>query len=120
MLRVALNDDESRWRWFHYGRPEFSVELFCPTTSEMNRVAARFRVLNDDRDLKGLAKYIGENWFRDFRGIVDQNDDPLPNTIENRVALLDQVPGLMAWVQGRIADFSAWLDEGNGGSGSVS
>ena len=120
MLRVSLDDDNARWKWFEYPRPAFSLELYSPTASDLTRVSARFGLTTDKPDTLGFASYIAEKWFRDFKGITDQNDKPLDNTPEIRKQLLDKVPGLLAWAQGRIADFGAWLDEGNGGSGSAS
>jgi hypothetical protein len=119
MLRVSLDDDNARWKWFEYPRPEFSLELYSPTASELSRASARFGLTTDKADTLGFSAYIAEKWFRDFKGIVDQDGKPIPNTPEIRKQLLDKVPGLLAWANGRIADFSAWLDEGNADSGSA-
>lgn len=120
MLRVSLDDDNSRWKWFDFPRPAFSLELYSPTASELSRTAARFGLTSEKPDLSGFSAHLATHWFRDFKGIVDQDDQPLQNTVEIRKALLEKVPGLLAWAQGRIADFAAWLDEGNGDSGSAS
>lgn len=119
MLRVSLDDDTARWKWFAYPDRGFSLELYSPKASELARAASRYGLTTDKVDLAGFSKFIAEHWFRDFKGIVDQHDQPLQNTAEIRGKLLENVPGLLAWAQGRIADFTSWLDEGNGDSGSA-
>lgn len=118
MVRVSLDNEKSRWRWFKYSSAE--VELFCPTAQELSRVLAQFGLAKSDADHAGFSAFLAERWFRAFRGIVDtESGKPIENTKENRVKLLDQVPGLGQWVQSRLVDFAAWLDEGNADSGSA-
>lgn len=120
-MRVAIGSKETRWRWFTNETLGFSVELYGPTTTEFHTAMAKYGIGGSRPDLTSCIRFIADNWWRDFKDIEQASSgEPIPNTPQNRVALLEEVPVLWAYINNKIADFSSWVDEGNGGSGSDS
>jgi hypothetical protein len=100
------------WRWFKFPGTDFEVELRLVTRTEL---VASTKGARDD----GYPKYVVEHWFRDFKNAKDVNGVDIPNTPDNRLALLDDLD-LWRWMQDKFQSASEWREEGNGGSDSGS
>lgn len=115
MIQIDMQNPEARWRWFRYERDgkSFEVELFGRTISEAEAASRKH-----GDNVRALQRHVADHWFRDFRGINGADGQPLPNTTETRVALMD-VPAVGTFIALKLADAGAWLDEGNAGSGTA-
>jgi hypothetical protein len=117
MAYVLRKDEDARWRWFKVvldgTDTGAEVELKLPTLPEIQAV---FEMAGDN--IGKTNDYAAEHWFRDFRGVVDPDGQPVEPTLENRRALLNE-PDIGIWLRTKINDFRTWREEGKADSASA-
>lgn len=111
-FRVALDKKDDRWRWWT-SMIGFRLELYLPTVSEVQQAMGRYQ--NDQRRFN---RFFAENWFRDFAGLEDSDGQMIPNTLENRILLLDE-PVIQEFVHAKLRRAEEWGMEKNADGGSA-
>lgn len=117
-FRIINGGEEDRWKWFsHPFARDFEVELRLQDHEELTSIGKEFRLGTENADYAGYRRKIATDMFRNFRGAIDANGDPIDNTLENRAAMLKDV-STYTFINNRLGNFAAWGVEGNGEGGS--
>lgn len=111
--------EEDRWKWFSWDRTKLQVELRMATDDELEEMRERFRIGKDNPDEAGYRRFIAENCWRDFKGAYDAHGTPIENSLDSRIAMLND-RAFRNWLIVKLMDFVAWGLEGNAASGSAS
>ena len=121
MKFANIGDSEPRWKWFRFPGTDLEVELKCVPGSQLAKVQARCGMAQDRPKIDAYYTHVAKHWFRDARGACDAHGQPLDCSSEQiRAAMLADNLEFAAWVSETLQNSSAWLDEGNGDSGSAS
>lgn len=115
-MRVNLAGD--KWSWYEFGDSEFAAELYIPDTSEYAQMIAELDLASTP-NISGRVRYVSEKWFRNFRGLTDQDGSEVENTLENRILLLERYRELWIWVSRKIDGGRQWETEKNGERGAA-
>lgn len=104
--------EDQLWKWFRFPGSDAEFELKLITRDELLKG-------NAAGEVSAFADHVGRHWFRNFKNLMDANKVAIPNTEENRVAILQDL-GLWAFIQEKILKAVGWNDEGKDDSGSAS
>ena len=104
--------EEQLWKWFHFPGSDAEVELRLVTRDELLKANAAGVV-------SAFADYVGRHWFRDFKHLKDANGVDIPNTDDNRAAILQDLV-LWGFIQEKLLKAEEWHREGKTDSGSAS
>lgn len=105
--------------WLPVEKMGFEVGITIPLTASLLDGMALCRDTDGALDNAAWMRYVCDRWFTDFRGVVTEDGQPLPNTIENRIALCQEYRRIWTFVVTKVNAGREWEDEKNGGSGSV-
>jgi hypothetical protein len=106
---------EQRWQWFEMAgkTPEDSCRF------ELRIIDGEELSAAPTSDIKAYRKYVADNWFRNFDGVLDCNGDPAENTPEVRLELVKDL-NVWPFISKRLMAEYELEAEGKGDSGSVS
>lgn len=109
-------DPETLWKWFKVPKHDGAeVEIKLLTRSEL-------RLLREANEAGGMAAehtVIAQKFFRNFKGCEDSKGVEIPNTVEMRAAMMDDL-FFGTFVSGKFAEIAGWVLEGKDVSGSGS
>lgn len=108
MKFVNINPTGGEWSWYSFGKSGFEAELKVPTNQDFKFVFPS----RENSDPEITRQEICKRLFRDFRGAADGAGKVIPNTLQNRIAILDHF-GLWKWMQEKLVEIAKSADEGN-------
>lgn len=117
-MRFQTPSDPALWYTIKStdGSPDFAALVKIPALTELLRVQARYGLNTAQPDFSQYAREIAKRWFVEFRGCECDDGSAMPNTLENRVMLLEN-KAVFDLVAKALNDSGEWRAEGNAVAG---